>query len=244
MTTGLLRLGVLGGMGPAAGAAFALRVAQLTPAACDQEHVPVVLWNDPQVPDRSRARLGLGPDPLDAMVRGIRGLEASGADVIAIPCNTAHFWFDRLRASTSLKLLHIVESVIADLHRAGVRRGRVGVLGTPATLALGLYQRHLEAAGFECVVPCAAEVERWCVPAIAAVKANDLPAASAPVAAGIHALARRGAAAVVLGCTELPLALPEAARAAFPIPLTDSIDALARQAITAVMPDAALEPAP
>lgn len=236
MTNRAQRLGVLGGMGPLAGAAFALRVVQLTPADRDQDHIPMLLWNDPRVPDRSSAKLGLGPDPFEAMKRGILGLEAGGVDVIAIPCNTAHFWFDRLCASTPVRMLHIVDAVIDDLRRMGMSSGKVGVLGTPATLAMGLYQAHLKASSFECIVPTEDEILRYCVPAIAAVKSNRLPDAYAPAAAAIELLAARGADAVVLGCTELPLAVPSDRRDSFRVLLTDSIDALARQAIAAVGP--------
>ena len=140
-------LGVLGGMGPMAGAAFAARVVALTPAERDQDHIPLVLWNDPRVPDRSSARLGQGEDPLPAMLRGLRLLERSGADLVAIPCNTAHLWYDQLAAATRLPVLHIVESVCDDLERLGAGGGRVGLMGTAATLQLDLYGEPLRRQG-------------------------------------------------------------------------------------------------
>lgn len=225
------RLGVLGGMGPLAGAAFALRVVQLTPALRDQEHIPVMLHNDPSVPDRSSAYMAGGPSPLPAMLRGIDTLIAAGADCIAMPCNTAHLWFDDMQAASSKPMLHIVDAVIEDLQRRGMRGGPIGVLGTPATIALGLYQKGLRKAGFEPVEPTDEEVQQFCVPAIAAVKANRPEEGFAPSAEGIRRLAARGARAVVLGCTELPLAVPLARRGEFGILLSDSIDALALQAI-------------
>lgn len=229
-------LGILGGMGPLAGAAFALRMVQLTEAAVDQDHIPTILCNDPRIPDRSSAMLAGGESPLPAMRRGIRLLEAAGAGCIAVPCNTAHLWFDELAGATRLPVLHIAEAVVQNLRRHGIRDGRVGVLGTPATLALGLYQRALEAAGYEAVVPTPDEVQRHCVASIAAVKAGRLDAAWAPAAEGTRALAARGARAVVLGCTELPLAVPHARRGEFDCLLTDSIDALALAAIAHCRP--------
>src|SRR5687768_12963046 len=100
-------LGILGGMGPLAGAAFAARLVALTPAERDQDHVPALLCNDPRVPDRSSARLGQGEDPLEAMAAGVRLLERAGASLIAIPCNTAHLWYEQLAARTQVPLLHI-----------------------------------------------------------------------------------------------------------------------------------------
>lgn len=223
-------LGILGGMGPLAGATFATRLVVLTPAERDQDHIPAILCNDPRVPDRSSARLSQGEDPLPAMLAGIRRLEGAGARLIAIPCNTAHLWYDQMAASAQVPILHIVEAVCDDLARLGVRNARIGLMGTPATLQLGLYQRPLERRGHSVLVPDDEE-RRLCVDAIAAVKGNRPEAGFAPAAACIHRLVARGAEAVVLGCTELPLAVPHAQRDSLGTVLTDSIDALARAAI-------------
>ncbi|MES2529552.1 MAG: amino acid racemase [Pseudomonadota bacterium] len=220
-------LGELGGMGPLAGASFVYRLTQLTPVLCDQAHLPVLLRNDPRIPDRSQAHLDGGADPFPAMQEGARFLDREGAACIAIPCNTAHLWFDRLQASVSAPILHIVDAVVADLARQGVRGGKVGVMGTAATLASGLYQSRLIAAGYEPVLLTPDEQRNCSTAAIDAVKGNRPDKALAPATAGIEALARRSARAVVLGCTELPLAVPHALRAAFGLVLTDSIDALA-----------------
>lgn len=220
-------LGVLGGMGPLAGASFAYRLAQLTPARNDQEHIPVLLRNDPRIPDRSASRLSGGTDPLPAMLEGMRFLERAGVDCIAIPCNTAHLWFDALDSAVGVPVMHIVESVVEDLRRQGIQGGKIGIMGTAATLELGLYQRYLIAAGYEPLVPSQAEILACCVPAIFAVKANRIDAAFSPASQGITALERRGAQAVVLGCTELPLAVPHHRREEFGLVLTDSVDALA-----------------
>lgn len=222
-------LGILGGMGPLAGAAFATRLVALTPAGRDQDHVPALLCNDPRVPDRSSARVGQGEDPLAAMLGGLRLLERAGATLIAIPCNTAHLWYDELAQGTPVPLLHIVEAVCDDLERLGVT-GPVGLMGTPATLRLGLYQQPLRERGHEVLVPDEAGVAQ-CVAAIAAVKANQPEAAYRPAADCIRALVARGAKAIVLGCTELPLAVPHGRRDGFGAILTDSIDALVRAAL-------------
>lgn len=222
-------LGVLGGMGPLASAQFMLRLTLLTPALRDQDHIPTILWSDPRVPDRTAARLAGGPDPLPALLRGLRGLAAAGADAIAIPCNTAHGWFEAMRAATNLPILHIVDAAAEDLRRVGVREGRIGLLGTAATLEMGLYQARLGARGYGCILPEPAEMDALVTPAIAMVKANRVAEAHAPAAEAARRLAGRGAAAVVLGCTELPLAV--AAGPALPFPAIDTIDALARAAI-------------
>ncbi len=100
-------------------------------------------------------------------------------------------------------------------------------MGTSATLALGLYQQTLQRQGYSCIIPEPDEVERYCMGSIRAVKANRLDLAYEPAAECIAHLKARGADAVVLGCTELPLAVPHALRPGLGIRLTDSIDALA-----------------
>ena len=222
---------MLGGMGPLASAQFMARLALLTPAARDQDHVPAVLWSDPRVPDRGAARSGAGPDPLPALVRGLRGLEAAGCGAVAIPCNTAHGWIDGMRAATRLPILHLVDAALADLRRQSVLPGPVGVLATPATLAMRLYQDGAGAAGWPCLVPTEAEMAEWVMPAIALVKANRVGEAYAPLAEAVRSLRSRGAAAVVLGCTEIPLGLQAGRQDEWDVALVDTIDALARAAI-------------
>ncbi len=231
-------LGVLGGMGPLASADFMRQLTLLTPAARDQDHIPAVLVSDPRVPDRTAARIAGGEDPLPALLRGIRILEAAGAGAIAIPCNTAHGWFDGMQAATALPILHIVDAAAEDLARQDIHDGLVGVMGTAGTLAMGLYQDRLGARGYRCITPDDAEMARLVTPAIARVKANDEASAYAPLAEVARALHARGARAVVLGCTEIPLGI--AAGPALPFPVVDTVAALARAAIRW----AGLQPAP
>ncbi len=222
-------LGVLGGMGPLASAQFMLRLTLLTPAERDQDHIPTVLWSDPRVPDRGAARDGTGPDPLPALVRGLLGLQAAGCGAVAIPCNTAHGWIAGMKAATALPILHIVDAAAADLRRLEVPPGPVGLMGTAATLAMRLYQDQLSALGWDCLVPAPDEMARLVTPAIALVKANRVAEAYAPLAEAAALLARRDAQAIILGCTEIPLGI--AAGPALPVPVVDTIDALARAAV-------------
>lgn len=224
-------LGVLGGMGPLASAQFMLRLTLLTPAERDQDHVPAVLWSDPRVPDRAAAWDGTGPDALPMLARGLRSLAAAGCGAVAVPCNTAHGWIEGMRAATALPILHIVEAAAADLQRQAVPRGRIGVMGTAATLAMRLYQDRLAADGWPCIEPTADEMARLVLPAIAAVKANRVGDAYAPLAEAVRSLHARGARAVILGCTEIPLGIQAGPQGELGVPLVDTIDALARASI-------------
>jgi aspartate racemase len=226
-------LGVLGGMGPLASAHFMLRLTLLTPAERDQDHIPAVLWSDPRVPDRTSARAG-GADPLPWLQRGVRGLRAAGCSAIAIPCNTAHGWYEALR-DEGMPILHIVDAAATAL-RAVAPTGVVGVMGTSATLAMRLYQDRLEAQGWSCIVPSDLEMATKVSPAIAAVKANRLADAYGPLAEVVESLAARGAVAVILGCTEIPLGIQAGPFDTLPVALVDTIDSLARAAIAWARP--------
>jgi aspartate racemase len=225
-------LGVLGGMGPLASAQFMLRLTMLTPASKDQDHIPAVLWSDPRVPDRGDAMRHGGADPLPWLLRGIEGLKRAGCGAIVVPCNTAHAWYDPMREAAGLPMPHIVDAAADDLGRIGIRPGRIGLMGTATTLRSRLYQQRLERLGWECILPTDAQMERQVSPAIALVKANQVSDAYEPLAEVVNDLADRGASAVVLGCTEIPLGIQAGPSTRLKVPVVDTIDALARAAIT------------
>jgi aspartate racemase len=224
-------LGVLGGMGPLASAQFMLRLTLLTPAERDQDHIPAVLWSDPRVPDRTRGKLAGGEDPLPWLLHGIAGLKQAGCGAIAIPCNTAHGWYDAMQQAAGVPILHIVDAAAADLRRAGIGPGTIGVMGTQGTLDMRLYQDRLHRLGWECIIPTRAEMDRLVTPAIALVKANRVAEAYPPLLEAANTLAARGAGAVVLGCTEIPLGIQAGPQGALRAPTIDTIDALARASI-------------
>jgi aspartate racemase len=232
------RLGVLGGMGPLASAQFMLRLTLLTPAERDQDHIPAVLWSDPRVPDRTSAKHDAGEDPLPWLLRGIAGLRQAGCGAIAIPCNTAHGWYDQMQQAAGVPILHIVDAAAADLRRIAIGPGPIGVMGTAGTLSMRLYQDRLGRLGWECLVPTEAEMRSKVSPAIALVKANRVAEAYAPLAEVVQSLAKRGARAVVLGCTEIPLGIQAGPWQTLEVPLVDTIDALARASIAWARPAA------
>jgi aspartate racemase len=222
------RLGILGGMGPAASAEFVNRLIQQTPATCDQEHIPFVLWSNPQIPDRSTSMRNGDNKPLPYLLDGLRGLKAAGCDFIVIPCNTAHFWFHEF-SKVKVRIAHIVDSVASALRDVGVTNTTIGVIGTQATVELGLYQYHLNRLGWSCIVPGKEEMDTLVQPAIDLIKSGDMSRAYDMFMIVIDSLIARGAQAVVLGCTEIPLAVDQPSRDA--VPLINSIDSLVKVAI-------------
>jgi aspartate racemase len=222
------RLGILGGMGPAASAEYAVRLIQQTPAGRDQEHIPFVLWSDPTVPDRSTSLINRDDLPWEKLKRGIQGLKNADCDHIVIPCNTAHFWYDRLN-QLGVPITHIVGSVADELQALKIYSGTIGVIGTKATMSLGLYQNYLGALGWSCVTPGTHEMDNLVQPAIDLVKAGNINEAHAMLSKVIDQLIPWGVDAVVLGCTEIPLAVRETHYRN--IPLINSIDSLVKAAI-------------
>lgn len=221
------RLGILGGMGPAASAEYITRLIQQTPATCDQEHIPFVLWNNPQIPDRSTSMRAGDSKPLRDLIEGILALRYSQCDLIVIPCNTAHFWFDEM-SKHDVRIIHIVDSVAGELRSANVT-GTVGVMGTQGTIEFGLYQNHLGKLGWDCIVPSQVEMSTLVQPAIDLIKGGDLEQAHPMFMTVVDSLIARGARAVVLGCTEIPLSVRENSYNG--TPLINSIDSLVKAAI-------------
>jgi aspartate racemase len=221
-------IGILGGMGPAATVDLMAKLIRLTPAGREQDHLPLVVVSDPRVPDRVAPLIdGAGPSPLPAMRAGIRRLERAGAKCIAIPCHTAHAWYDELAAATALPILHIVDAALAELAWQAVPKGPLGLLATAATLQAGLYQERLAAAGHPALLPAPAVMGDCVLPAIALVKQDRAAAAAPLLLRAVDHLAAGGAARVLLACTELPLAL-----AAAPHPACiDATEALARSCL-------------
>lgn len=199
-------IGVLGGMGPLAAVDFLHKIVLATEAKTDQEHVPVICWNVPQIPDRQRALAGLGPSPLPAMLQGVVRLSAAGATRIAVPCNTAHCWFSELQNASSVPLFHIADATLAEL--SSIRKNeRVGLVASRGTIESRLYQSRLERRGIDCLTYDDDDIEDLFVPGCYAIKRNALEHGARLLEESAERLLQRGATRLILACTEVPLAL-------------------------------------
>ena len=200
-------LGVLGGMGPLATLDFQQKLLEVTPADSDQQHLPSVVWNVPQVADRQKALAGKGPSPLPQMLTGITRLNQAGVSHIVIPCNTAHHWYSELSQASDAPILHIVDTLVDRLVQAVGKPQCVGIIATQGTLDAGWYQQRLSAQGIETVVAEKSELETWFVPGCYAVKRGHLTEGGELLSLQAQALLKRGAQQLVLACTEVPVAL-------------------------------------
>ncbi|WP_030950191.1 aspartate/glutamate racemase family protein [Streptomyces sp. NRRL S-646] len=219
-------IGILGGMGPAATADFYAKLVATTPGASDQDHLRTVIWSDPTIPDRTRALLGDGPDPTPWLLDGSRVLREAGATVIAIPCNTAHAFVPRIADHVGLPIVHMIGEVARHLSAVTPRLHTAGLLATTGTVRAGLYQEWLDRFGIRLVLPDGAGQDQEVMTAIRAVKSGRRDGTTtALLSRAARRLTEQGAQAVIAGCTEIPLGLPEDA---VDVPLIDPALVLAR----------------
>ncbi|MFD3513903.1 aspartate/glutamate racemase family protein [Streptomyces sp. NPDC058657] len=228
-------LGVLGGMGPLATAHFYRCLIDRTPAGRDQEHLPVAIWADPTVPDRTKALLGRGPSPLQAMLTGLSWLAQAGATCVAIPCNTAHAYRDALCDHTDLPVLDMVSIALRACQAREPSLRNVGILATEGTRRARLYEAAADRLDLR-IIHVTQDTQNQCVNnAIAAVKqGHQLTPAQAHITAATRELHDAGAGMVIAACTEIPLISDEAHKV---LPLLDSTASLADHALAVLIPD-------
>ncbi|MCC9075167.1 amino acid racemase [Litorilinea aerophila] len=221
-------VGILGGMGPAATVDLFQQIVSLTPARRDQDHLPILIHNDPTIPDRTAAILHGGTDPLPQMIEGVHRLERMGAQLIAMPCNTAHYYWGALQAQCQVPILHMIRETAQAIvaHWPGLRR--IGVLATSGTLQCHLYQDALAAVGLTALVPDR-EAVAAIMDAVYQIKAGILEGEPVHLLRSVGAgLVAAGAEVLILGCTEIPLVLHDGD---LPVPLLSSTRVLAQAVI-------------
>lgn len=195
----------MGGMGPDATVDFMAKVVALTDSGRDQDHVHMIVDQDPTIPNRQAAIDGGIDDVTPRLAAMASRLENAGADFLVMVCNTAHVFLDGVRAETSIPFISIIEETIAEVDRVRPNAQAVGIMATNSCIDTGIYQDEVIRSGREAIVPAKAgrtELMRL----INAIKAGDK---SAGVAAGMEAIAQAlvddGAEVIVAGCTEIPI---------------------------------------
>ena len=221
-------VGILGGMGPEATAAFFAKVIALTPVQRDQDHLRIVIDNNPKIPERTEAILNEDRSLLPMLVETAKNLEKAGVDFIAIPCNTVHYFYEDLVREISVPILHMISEVAGAVSASLPKCERVGLIATTGTIASNLYQKEFKKIGVEVMVPdsqCQAEVMD-AILRIKAGRAKDKPRKELIEIGNL--LIESKAQALILGCTELPLVLK--ARD-FSVPVFDSTEILAEATV-------------
>ena len=199
------KLGVLGGMGPAATAEFLRLLAVHMPAKYDQQHPIVYVLSDPTTPDRSAGILGEGEDPSPVILRNLETLISWGSDVLAVPCNTAHYFIDRLKHKLKIPLVHIVDATFSEAAKLDSKAWLFSTLGTAKS---NLYQNYAQKVGYDLRIPdnnTQQEVES----VLRLVKSGNLPEAKNKFKTIIESAWSVEDIPIMLACTELPLAYEE-----------------------------------
>lgn len=232
------KIGVVGGVGPAATVDFMNKIVRNTPAKRDQEHLKVVVEQNPQIPDRTENLLGNGVDPTIALYSTCKKLEADEADIIAIPCNTAHAFVERIQPYLSIPIVNMLFETVEYIKKCCKGRTAVGLLATSGTIGSRVYHDVIVPAGFELIVPDT-ENQKRVMDAIygpQGVKAGFTTGQCVDdLMQAMTSLVVRGAEIIVLGCTELPLlversdALPVAGKT---VVVLDPTDILAKKCVS------------
>ena len=195
-------IGILGGMGPLATADLFEKLTLHAAASCDQEHPRVCVDSNTAIADRTAALLRGGADPVPEMVKSAKRLESIGAELLVMPCNTAHNFYDAVASSVSIPVLHMIALTRDALLARGVRCA--GLLATDGTVQTGVYQRAFAGSGVELLTPGAADQAAVMELIYSGVKAGDLAHDTAAFRLACEHLLARGAETLILGCTELP----------------------------------------
>ena len=226
-------LGVLGGMGPLASAQFMLRLTLLTPASRDQEHIPAAAMVRSARAGPPAGSSWRRPDPLPFCCAASPRLRAGGCGAIAIPCNTAHGWFDEMRRPPACPICTSSMRRRWSSDALGRTAGRIGVMGTAGDAGYAALRAGWSATRLGIVLDAATggDEPRCFAGDRAESRAKCVVAAFAPLAETARSLAARRPRAVVLGCTEIPLGIPAGPADRLGVTLVDTIDALARAAI-------------
>ena len=196
-------LGVIGGLGPMATAYFMELVVRMTDAAVDQEHIEMLVSNCPSIPDRTGYLLGkTSESPLPKMLEIGEMLARNGAGCIAIPCITAHCFYEELSAALPVPVIHAIRETALHLKENGV--STAGIIATDGTIATGIISRELERQGIAAVIPSRERQKDAMHLIYNNIKANR-PAEMDRFHATVDELRRSGAETIILGCTELAL---------------------------------------
>ncbi len=222
-------IGILGGMGPDATLKLYEHIIRNTPAKRDQDHLPLVIYNLPTVPDRSNAILADGEDPTPHLLKGAQLLERAGVDVWAIPCVTAHCFLSPVLEQVNVPFISIIDATVTHVKKRHSELKTAGVLATTGTIHSGIFRDAFQAEGYEVLVPSQDDQENLVMAAIfgeRGIKAGFCDEVNQhKMRTAANNLIARGAKILIAGCTEIPLVLSSAE---VDVPVIDTLEILAK----------------
>ena len=192
-------------MGTHAGIDFCNKLAQLNKGKTDQQNPQFILYNKSDVPARTK-NLKKYNKVLASLYRGCVLLKKNNCKFISIPCNTAHYWYDDLQNKIKIPIINMPEEVFKYCKRRYKKNSKIGILGTEGTLKTGIYSKFFNKS-FELIEPNKFFQRKYVNTTIKLVKEGNIQKAEKTIKPAIRHLIKKGSKSIILGCTELPLAL-------------------------------------
>jgi aspartate racemase len=198
-------IGILGGMGTQAGLDFCNKLAKLNKGKTDQQYPLFVLYNKSNIPGRPE-NLHKYNKVLKSLLAGCKFLEKSKCKFIVIPCNTAHYWFDDLQKKTKIPIISMPKEVYAHSIKTCKKNSKIGILATEGTLKTGVYNKFFDKK-FKLINPSKSIQKNNVNKAIKFVKMGKIKEAEKAVRPAVNSLIKMKCNKIILGCTELPIAI-------------------------------------
>ena len=225
------RVGILGGMGPLAGVRLQQLIIEATPATRDQEHLEVVCFTNPHIPDRTESlACNNGSAYLASLISSARILESTGVTTIVIPCNTAHARLESLQKNISIPVLDMISLALESIAASCQGRARIGLLATDGTLRERVYENLGDKHGFSFVLPNSADQQRL-MTTIYDIKGGKKNGVRNTIMGIASRLVSRGADAMLFGCTELSLYAKHNMFSMLSVPLIDPLRVVAHKLV-------------
>jgi aspartate racemase len=223
-------IGILGGMGPEATIYMFRLIVKLTKVEKDQDHIPLIVFNNPKIPDRTTAIVSSGPSPLPFLIDSAIFLEKAGADFILMPCVTAHYFYKEIVKHISIPFLHLLEESVDYVKRKLGHVKRIGLLATDGTVQTGLFQELFSKNGIEIVLP-EKEGQNLLMKGLyqkEGVKAGYIERPREMILRVLQQLIQDNVDGIIAGCTEIPLVLSQSD---MEIPFINPLKIIARKSI-------------
>ena len=198
-------IGILGGMGTQAGLDFCNKLAKLNKGKTDQQYPLFVLYNKSNIPGRTE-NLHKYNKVLKSLLDGCKFLEKSKCKFIVIPCNTAHYWFDDLQKKIKIPIVSMPKEVYAHSIKTCKKNSKIGILATEGTLKTGVYNKFFDKK-FKLINPSKSIQKNNVNKAIKFVKMGKIKEAEKAIRPAVNALIKMKCNKIILGCTELPIAI-------------------------------------
>ena len=215
-------------MGPEATADLFMRIIRATPVKRDQDHLHVIIDSNSKIPDRTPAILGTGENPLPLLVETGKRLEKAGADLLIMPCNTAHYFHAKIQEQIGIPLLHMIRLSADYIAEKYPKVRKAGLLASDGTIASRLYHDFYAAKGIEIITPTAVSQKDTMDAIYKYIKIGNLEKGEELLKRVSLELIEAGADTVLCGCTEVSIVLHDGDLS---VPVVDPLQVLAEEAV-------------